>query len=87
MSLNNQFADVDKINMIDFRRSCLSQMMPLDVIESDTYANYGIDNIGMDYSVGGEDAPKPTFLTHLLTTVIQDILVRISKAKRCLKRC
>lgn len=56
--LNNQFADVDKINMIDFRKAVLSQMMPLDVIESDTYANYGIDNIGMDYSVGGEDAPK-----------------------------
>lgn len=56
--LNNQFADVDKINMIDFRKAVLSQMMPLDVIESDTYANYGIDNIGMDYSVDGEDAPK-----------------------------
>jgi hypothetical protein len=47
--LDTQFKDEKKINMDDFRNAVRSELMPLQVIMSDTYANYGMDNIGFDY--------------------------------------
>lgn len=48
--LDTQFKDEKKINMADFRSAVRGELMPLQVIMSDTYANYGMDNIGFDYT-------------------------------------
>lgn len=45
--LVKNFAGQKQINMEDFRRAVIGQLMPLDAIISDTYADYGSDNIGM----------------------------------------
>ena len=39
--LDDQFKDDKKINMSDFRDAVKSELLPLKVIESDTYADYG----------------------------------------------
>lgn len=46
--LNTQFKDQKKIDMAEFRRAVVAQLMPLDIIKSTTYANYGSDNVGLD---------------------------------------
>lgn len=39
----------NKVDVKKFIEKVNSRLLPLRVIESDTYANYGMDNIGMDY--------------------------------------
>ena len=44
--LDDQFKGEKKINLEDFRAAVASELMPLQVIESDTYADYGSENVG-----------------------------------------
>lgn len=44
--LDDQFKGEKKISLEDFRAAVASELMPLQVIESDTYADYGSDNVG-----------------------------------------
>ena len=53
--LNKQFSNTDKINMEEFRKAVLSQMMPLDIVQSTNrsdYAYYGLDEIGLESTFG-----------------------------------
>jgi len=45
--LDTQFSDQKKVNMQDFYNAVIGELLPLEVIQSDTYANYGVDNIGL----------------------------------------
>lgn len=79
--LNNQFSDVDKINMADFRRAVLSQMMPLDIIESDTYADYGMSNISLYEDVAKTYILNSPFYHDTAGHFSQDFLRNIPKEK------
>ena len=46
--LDEQFKDEKKINMDDFRAAVRGELLPLQVIPSDTYADYGSSQIDMD---------------------------------------
>lgn len=46
--LDRNFKGEKKINMEEFRRLVVGEMMALDVIETKTYSSYGSDNLGMD---------------------------------------
>lgn len=43
--LDTQFKDEKKINMEDFRDAIISELLPLQIIESATYADYGSSNV------------------------------------------
>jgi hypothetical protein len=45
--LNKDFSGQDKINGAEFRKAVIRQMLPLEVIPSDTYADYGMGNINL----------------------------------------
>lgn len=45
--LDTLYKNETKINMADFKRAVLGDMLKLDVIKSDTYATYGADNVGL----------------------------------------
>lgn len=45
--LDTQFKDEKKIAMEDFRNAVRSELMPLQVIETETYSEYGADNVGL----------------------------------------
>lgn len=41
-----EFKDKKVINLNDFKREVIGNMLPLSIIKTNTYANYGADNIG-----------------------------------------
>jgi len=53
--LDDQFKGEKKISLEDFRAAVASELMPLQVIESDTYADYGSSQINMDSEGSGYD--------------------------------
>lgn len=46
-----QFKNNPKINMEDFRAAIRAELMPLQAIETNTYADYGAERIGLYYKV------------------------------------
>jgi hypothetical protein len=45
--LDTHFKNEKKVDMNDFRRLVIGEMMPLEAIPSSTYAGYGSDNVGL----------------------------------------
>lgn len=45
--LDTQFKDQKRINMEEFKKAVIGELMPLDIIETDTYADYGSSNVGL----------------------------------------
>lgn len=43
-----EFKNNKKINVADFKKEVVSQLLPLEIIRSSTYASYGSENIGLD---------------------------------------
>ena len=62
-----EFKDNKKINMDDFRAAIRSELMPIEIIESSTYADYGVDEndrtISSDFSFNMDRA-----VTYILNT-------------------
>lgn len=46
--LETQFKGEKKINLEDFKNAVIGELMPLSIIETDTYADYGSSNVGME---------------------------------------
>lgn len=60
--LDEQFKDEKKINMDDFRNSIRTELMPLQVIESESYADYGAEHVDMsDYQATTHIYNSPFF--------------------------
>ena len=53
-----QFKDNKRIKVDEFLRELSSELLDMQIIYSDTYANYGMDNINMDYYSNSDEAPK-----------------------------
>jgi len=47
--LVKNFAGQKQINMAEFKRAIIGQLMPLEAIQTNTYADYGSDNLGGNY--------------------------------------
>jgi len=58
--LETQFKDEKKINMDDFVGAVQSELLPLDPIFSEQFADYGLDNIDRD--VAGEEGDASTYI-------------------------
>lgn len=47
-----KYADQNKFEANQFKQDVMDAMLPVSIIETDSYANYGTENIGFDYRVG-----------------------------------
>jgi hypothetical protein len=43
--LDTQYKDEKRIDMVEFKKTVIGDMLPLEVIKSSSYANYGADNV------------------------------------------
>lgn len=59
-----EYKDQKKFDSRQYINAVKSEMLQIRVIESDTYANYGMDNINLDYSPSAGEEPK----TYILNT-------------------
>lgn len=46
--LNKNFQGQKIVNMADFRRAVIGQLMPLEIIQTSTYASYGSENLNIN---------------------------------------
>lgn len=58
--LETEFNDQDSIDMGEFKRSILADLLEVKIIESDTYADYGVENITQND--GYENIESKTYL-------------------------
>lgn len=59
-----EFKDQKKFDSKQYVNAVKSEMLQIRLIESDSYANYGMDNINLDYSPSQGEEPK----TYILNT-------------------
>lgn len=59
-----EYKDQKKFDSRQYINAVKSEMLQIRVVESDTYANYGMDNINLDYSPSLGEEPK----TYILNT-------------------
>jgi len=59
-----EFKEQKKFDALQYINAVKSEMLQIRLVESDTYANYGMDNIQLDYSPSQGEEPK----TYILNT-------------------